>query len=433
MSNNKFHINSSLKPLVVLMILTITMVVTGCGDDAFTSPEGSTTPANNTTPGSGTPAPTPTSPAPSQAPANGPPAHTITLTYPQSSAIENLGGGVYRREGKALVRDVNGHVVADGTIVYLSILDSVIAQGIIGTNDTIQDNAITDLDLLDGGGNPSLFTNAYVQRNSAIRYIQPGDHIFLTFADEEDKSRVVGGIQDTQISVTQPYSRVYPDAVDYPAPDPSIDPSDPNYKDPVGYLIGASLLGAEISGTDLSGNLVSGYAVTQGGIATFYVTYPATVETIGSGCGISAIDTRARPTGSAQVYLVASVSSAVTTIDDRFCFTSIAGGTLYAVPENLTSSGDVTVTYEDGGDTVLLPFARLNVSVSDANGSNITINNGTDKSVDIRTNDRGRATFTVQINVPPASGNATVTITSLLDPDVEPITVTVSSNTPVVP
>jgi hydrogenase maturation factor len=133
------------------------------------------------------------------------------------------------------------------------------------------------------------------------------------------------------------------------------------------------------------------------------------------------------------VFLVASVNSAVTTIDDRFCFTSIAGGTLNAIPENLTTTGSVRVTYEDGGDTVRMPFATLNISVNDANGSDITINGATEKSVEILTDSRGSATFTVQINTPPATGNATVTIASVIDPDVEPISVTVSSNAAVAP
>lgn len=419
MSRKIFHINSSLKLLGILTILTTTVFVAGCGDDAFTPPEGTGTNTNNT-PGSGTP--TPAVPPPSQSPGNGPPAHSVTLTYPQSESVENLGGGIYRREGKAQVLDVNGHAVADGTVVRLSILDSVIAQGSIDATDSIQGNIISDQDVLDGGGFATLFTGANVIRNSAVRYIQPGDHIFLTYADEEDKDRVVnvGGILDNQITVNQAYSRNYPDGVDYQAGE-------------VGYLIGASLLGAGISGTDMNGNLISGYATTKDGVATFYVTYPATVQTIGTGCGISTIDTRAFPVGSAQVFLVASVNSAVTTIDDRFCFTSIAGGTLNAIPENLTTTGSVRVTYEDGGDTVRMPFATLNISVNDANGSDITINGATEKSVEILTDSRGSATFTVQINTPPATGNATVTIASVIDPDVEPISVTVSSNAAVAP
>jgi hypothetical protein len=184
----------------------------------------------------------------------------------------------------------------------------------------------------------------------------------------------------------------------------------------------------------MSGNLVSGYSVTNQGIATFYVTYPATVDAILSGCYTdTTVDTRAAPAGSAQVYLVASVNSAVTTVDERFCFTSIAGGRLYAVPEDLTTSGRVTVSYEDGGDTVQLPFVPVNVTVSDANGSDITINGATDKSVTLNTDESGYVAFFVQVNAPPATGNATITIASSFDPDVDPVTVTVSSNTVVTP
>ncbi|MCI0505811.1 MAG: hypothetical protein L0Z73_06830 [Gammaproteobacteria bacterium] len=421
MNNGKILGSSRLKLLALFVVLVTMGLLASCGDDAFTTPSETT---DNTTP---PPPPPPPSPLPSPSPSPPPPPppptaaipHTIALSYSQSSSVEHLGGGIYRRAGTAIVTDADGHAVADGTIVQLGIIDSVIAQGKIDAGDSIQGNAITDSGVLDGGSIASLFTGANVIRNAAVRYIQPGDHIFLTFAEEQDKDRIVNlnGVLDNQISVTQNYSRDYPDTVDY-------------QPGAVGYLIGASLLGAEISGQDLNGNLVSGYAMTKQGIATFYVTYPANVNTILSGCyDDPAIDTRAIPAGSAQVYLVASVSSAVTTIDNQFCFTSIAGGTLYAIPQNITTTGTVRVTYEDGGDTVQLPFALLNVSVSDANGSNITINGGADKSVNIRTNDLGTATFTVQINTPPTTGNATITIVSLFDPDVASIEVTVSSNT----
>lgn len=418
MSNYKFCLNTISKLLGALLMLGTAVSLSGCGDDAFTPPADDTT--NDITPGGGTPSP---SPSPSSSPGNGPPAHTITLTYSQSASVEHLGGGVYRRGGRAIVLDANGHTVADGTVVQLSIIDSVIAQGLIDANDAIQGNTIDDLDVMDGGGNPSLFTGANVIRNSAVRYIQPGDHIFLTYADGEDKSRVIsaGGILDNQLTVNQAYLRNYPDDADYPAAS-------------TGYLVGASLLGASISGEDMSGNLVSGYSVTNEGIATFYVTYPATVDAILSGCFTDpTVDTRAVPAGSAQVYLVASVNSAVTTVDERFCFTSIAGGRLYAVPEDLTTSGIVTVSYEDGGDTVQLPFVPVNVTVSDANGSDITINGATDKSVTLNTDESGYVDFTVQVNAPPATGNATITIASSFDPDVDPVTVTVSSNTVVTP
>jgi len=325
------------------------------------------------------------------------------------------------------VTDADGHAVADGTIVYLSIIDSVIAQGTIDAGDTIQGSLINDLNVLDGGGIPSLFTGASVRRNDAIRYLQPADHIFLTFADEEDKDRVVNinGALDNQISVSQPYSRNYPNA-DYPSGD-------------VGYLIGASLLGAEISGLDLNDNLVSGSAVTREGIARFYVTYPANNNSILTGCYASSdIDTRVTPVGSAQVYMVASVTDAVTTIDDRFCFTSIAGGTLTPAPREITSDQTIVVSYVDGGDGVYLPFVSIVVSVSDANGSDITLNvNGgaVSKSIVATTNVDGFARFEVQINDAPASGSATITITSAFDPAVEPVTVTVAANVtaPVIP
>ncbi|WP_455207394.1 hypothetical protein [Kaarinaea lacus] len=419
MSNGKFLVNSHLKLSRFLFALIMTVILAGCGDDAFTPPEGTGTNTNNNPGGGGT---TTAPPPPFQSPGNGPPAHTIALSYSQSSSIEHVGGGIYRRGGTAIVTDADGHAVADGTIIQLSIIDSVIAQGSIDANDLIQGNTISDLDVSDGGGIASLFTGANVIRNAAIRYILPGDHVFLTFADGEDKDRVVnvGGILDNQISVNQLYSRDYPDAVDY-------------QPGTVGYLIGASLLGAEISGLDLNDNPVSGYSMTKQGIAKFYITYPANVDAIWTGCYFDpTVDTRALPAGSAQVYMVATVTNAVTTIDNRFCFSSIAGGALNATPKDITSSSNIRVSYVDGGDGVRLPFATLNVSVSDANGSDITLNGAVDKSGFVSTDDVGIADFFVQINTPPATGNATITITAQ-DPAVEPVTVTVSSNNVVTP
>ena len=404
---NNFRCPVKLFSLVLFLFAAVAL--SGCGgDDAFTAPPNTSSGTGN---GGGT-TPTP-SPPPSQSPGSGPPAHTIALSYPHTDSIENLGGGFYRRIGKALVTDADGHAVADGTIVQLSIIDSVIAQGTIAATDSIQGNTITDLDVLDGGGNPSLFTNANVIRNDAVRYIQPGDHIFLIFAQGEDKDRVVNinGITGTQIEVNARYSQDYPNA-DYPTGS-------------TGYLIGASLLGAEISGEDMNGNPVSGYSVTQGGLATFHVTYPANVNTILSGCISN--DSRALPAGSANVYMVATVTSQVTTVDPSFCFSAIAGGTLSATPNNITSSGNISVSYRDGGDGVLLPFAPLSVTVTNSNNSNITVNNSPNGTVAITTNENGYATFSVQVISPPDTGNATITIYSSGDSSVNPATVTVGS------
>ncbi len=59
------------------------------------------------------------------------PPHTVVITYPHLEAIQHDNDGVYRRQVSALVQDAEGHPVADGTPVYLSIMDTIIAQGTI--------------------------------------------------------------------------------------------------------------------------------------------------------------------------------------------------------------------------------------------------------------------------------------------------------------
>jgi len=382
--------------LAILLAITL-LTITGCGDDAITDPapaSGST--PNNTGKDGSQPQPSPSGP--------GPVPHTISISYPVTDSIENLGGGFYRRIGTAIVTDQDGNAVADGTVIRFNLLDSIIAQGSIDEGDSLTNNTLNDAEPLDGGATISLFTNTYVDRNSAVRYIQPGDQVFLINADEEDKDRIVtpNGISGLSLNLSSNYSRTYPNP-DYPAGTTQ-------------YIIGASLLGAEISGEDPDGNLTTGVASTINGIATFRVTYPANVDTIGTGCGISDIDTRALPTGSARVVIVASVGRAVTTIEPRFCFTRIADGSLTPVPDSITSDDSIVVTYRDGGDTMKVPFSPILATVNDTNGSNIFLVNesaGPDddilvKSLTVLTSEFGTAKFKIQIETPPSSGSATI-------------------------
>lgn len=291
-------------------------------------------------------------------------AHTIVLTYPQLNSIEDLGGGVYRRIGKAIVSDNEGNPVPDGTKVYLNLIDSVIAQGTITTadGDSITGAVLTDTNpTLGDGTTVTAFDTAYVERNEAYHFIEQGDHIFLTSldgtvnADPEDKNRIIssedGSITNTTLTVTQDYENDYPNST---------------YATGVtDYVIGVSALGGKVLGVEADGSLVNtGYSVTENGVATFYVTYPATIETIRTGCGNPSDDTRALPAGSARVYLVASAGTEATTVDDDFCFSSIASWSMAVFPtSSISGTTSLSVELEDGGDTVNLPFVYVTSGV----------------------------------------------------------------------
>ena len=405
------------KKLVAAVLgASVSVVMLGCGGDSGPALSTGLSELSGATSGSGTVAPgtgvTTTGSVEREA-------HTIVLTYPNLDSIENLGGGVYRRIGKAVVNDNEGNPVPDGTKVYFNVIDSVVAQGSI---DSVSGSSMTDANpTLGDGATPTTFDTAYVIRNQAYDFVEPSDHIFLTSLDNSanaepvDQNRIISSAAATTLTVTQNYINDYPNAT-YPA-------------DTTDYVIGVSALGAQVVGLDDEGELVNaGYSVTKDGIATFYVTYPATVETIGTGCVDPADDTRASPTGSARVYLVASAGTEATTIDDQFCFSSIAGWTLTALDATtISSSSSITFLLEDGGDTVSLPFRYASASVTyttNTGGLNIIfddpIGNGAGR---YRTNTSG--VFTSNITVAGgASGDAATITYSTLDTSTE-ITVSI--------
>jgi hypothetical protein len=86
-------------------------------------------------------------------------------------------------------------------------------------------------------------------------------------------------------------------------------------------------------------------------------------------------DQRYNPNSSAEVYVVASTSesataSAVTVDQGQFCFASIAGWQMSAIPASLLGDGTVTLTLKDGGDDISLPFVHLTpfVTIDTLNG-----------------------------------------------------------------
>lgn len=406
------------KSFVAFLLIGIVSVIGGCGkNDAFSPPEKKDTGGQQPNPN---PTPTPT-PSPSPTPSPGVSAipHTIVVSYPKTNAVENLGAGFYRRLASVIVTDQDGNAVADGTPVQLNIIDSILVKGLISplVNDSIGGSTITSQTLYQGDGvNATTFDTANVNRNFSFRFIQPGDRVFLINSDGRDKDKVVNvaPTASDELQVSQPFSRDYP-AAPYDGSDLDVTEIPP-YKTPrtTGFVVGASLLGAEISGEDVNGNLKTGIGSTVNGIARFWITYPANKDTILSGCLLADTDERSKPTGSAEVYLVATANSAVTTVDNRFCFSAITGGTLTAFPTEISGAGTkiISVTARDGGDSVLLPYVNVTASIKNAGDSIVTFDDLSTKQT-LSTDADGTVLFDIVVNTAPT--DASVVITFQLD------------------
>ena len=387
-------IRSSLA-FILLPVLVLLLGLSGCGGSGSTEADSETDDTANTGTTSGTGATVGT-------------AHTIAITWPNTNAIEDLGGGVYRRLVSAIVTDKDGNAVPDGTLVSLNVIDSILASGMITT--TVAGDSIAGSVLTDMGGGSSFFgygvgfDSAHIYRNAAIRYITSGDQVLLINADEEDKARVASSaaLTNNTITTTEAYIGTYPNAT---------------YETdgfPASYVVGASLLGIEVSSAaaeDSEGTgskRATGVASTEEGIATFHITYPANVDTILSGCpGMPAIDTRSSPVGSADVYLVASVNSAVTAVSDEFCFRAIAGGTITTNPSTITGAGvePVTLVLRDGGDGVRLPFSDITTELEVSGTLDVDLAN------EYTTNAIGEAVATITVTGGASGDSATITFT----------------------
>jgi len=327
------------------------------------------------------------------------PARTIKVSYPVVDAIVNKGGGIYSQNGSVLVTDSEGDPVPDGTRVYFSVTDSILARGTISNGDSatgttftdaapLLGDAVWDKDLEKWVGSAVFFDQAYVYRNSAFRFIEPGDHIFLKHADEQDKNRIIsagdGAISANTLAVTSVYDNDYPNTV-YPA-DESTE-----------YSVGASTLGAEIVGRDACGEdetcivddddnrykEVHGYSVTKNGIAEFSLVYPADIHTLRAGCksgADSSRDLRFFPYGSAEVFLIASAGEHATTVVSS-CFSSIAPWQFKSIPEEGDFSGGGIRFFlrdasgDDGGGNVRLAYTRISSKITPSPVPSIT---GTD-------------------------------------------------------
>lgn len=397
---------SSIKKISGVVLASAVLALAGCGgEDSGTGTLGGTTTVTTngatdgtTTSSSGTGTTTTGSTDSS--------ASTIVLTYPITESIENLGGGVYRRIGKAIVTDNEGNPVPDGTNVFFNVIDSTIAMGTITSvnGDGISGSVLTDYNPSLANGVATTFSTAYVIRNEATRYINPGDHLYLKGfnssdyansvpnADAEDKNRIIstdtGAISGNTLKVTQDYVSIYPNSA--------------YASGGTDYIVGASLLGAKVLGKtyDDAGepqytNL--GYATTKNGIAEFVVDYPATRRELNTGCDISAIDERSLPLGSANVLVVASAGAKAITVDDNFCFAPIApfivgheadpvvsagaAASEWLVPVNVADANKVDVPYSSVGfvaasSSQLLHILDVDLLDEDGNPTSYTDRDG---------------------------------------------------------
>lgn len=330
------------------------------------------------------------------------PAHSIVFSYPIEAGIQNMGNGSYRREGGLLVTDRYGNPVADGTVINLGVIDSVLlsnrtpqinygfASSVTDGNASTTANSTVLTDLSN-----ALFQSAVITRNNTNRFIEAQDRVLIFNAQAEDKSRFVATLPNQASSVT-------------------VNKNYLNTDTKLEYLIGASLLGMQVAGVDpAKAGLVSGQAVTQDGAASFYLTYPANQDTILTSCVSSSLDSRHSPQGSAQVFVVAEASgSSATTIDDRACFNYISPA---VISSGITSiSGDTILSLEirDQG-LVRLPFLNFEAGVSydEDNTGNLQVFVGDCLATnDLRTDSYGQCELQITTSGGTSGDIATVTL-----------------------
>lgn len=285
---------------------------------------------------------------------SGPP-HAITLTSPITDAVVNMGGGVYKRKGTAIVTDRYGNSVPDGTVISLGLVDSVIAQGSDGVTSS-SGGILTSAQPQTTDQVLTTFSMASITRNGLARTIQQNDRVLIANAFADDKSHFVKTINSGTIDTTKAYKK-----------DGSA----------LEYVVGASLLGGNVDGCsvwspdaitnihDSCTTYAPGEGKSKQGFVPFWVIYPSDSNHVMIGA-IPTMDTRYKPLNSARVFLVASSSddSATAVNEGGFYFAPIAGYTLTAAPAKFTSSGVVSLDLEDGGDKVPVPFSFVGGSVT---------------------------------------------------------------------
>ncbi len=327
--------------------------------------------------------------------ASGPPA-SIQLTYPILDNVSDLGGGVYREIGSAVVTDRYGNNVADGTVVNLAMMDSVILQDNMGTTKAsastlTRPNLATDPSLMtetcstapppEGGAASGCVDTGKVDflntitRNGSARGIQQNDLVLIKNAVQTDQKNTAAAAPTSGTSLTTTNS--YTSAL----------------KSDAEFWIGSALIGGEIGSLNSAGTtLVPGTTSTTAGVAPFVVEYPANVGTILNGCyeygsdgSYSTVDVRDQEPQSRQVLVVATsgqnsigsgaTSQNATAVDiGNFCFKAITPLTLTAAQSTFQLSESQSVvddtTLRDaaggpgssGGDDIPLPFESVTCS-----------------------------------------------------------------------
>lgn len=330
------------------------------------------------------------------------PAHSIVFSYPIEAGIQNMGNGSYRREGGLLVTDRYGNPVADGTVINLGVIDSVLLS-----NRVPQINYGFGSSVIDGNASTTanstvftdqsnaLFQSAVITRNNTSRFIEAQDRVLIFNAQAEDKSRFVAALPNQANSVT-------------------VNKNYLNTETGLEYLIGASLLGMQVAGVDpTKEGLVSGQAVTQDGAASFYLTYPANQDTILTSCISSGLDTRHSPQGSAQVFVVAEASgSSATTIDDRACFTYIGPAVINSGITSISGDTILSLEIQDQG-SVRLPFLSFEAGISygATNGGNLQVDVGDClATASLRTDLYGQCELQISTSGGTSGDTATVTL-----------------------
>ena len=388
--------------------------------------------------------------------ASGPP-HTIAFTTPITNAIENIGGGNYRLQGTADVTDRYGNSVPDGTVLNLTVVDSVILHDNQGTvtagaatlmragNSLITRRCQTDPapgNETDCTGSPagafgdaSSFVSS-ITRNDLDRQIQSGDQILIRNGGNPDKRRVVTSVDSaTQLTANADYVTSVGGNAE--------------------FWVGAALSGGQVAGFNEDGSLEPGTGTVIDGLLPFRVTYPANVRSILTGClgyfasgAYSDRDRRDRIPQSRQVIVSASAGNGVSGIDaSNFCFKAIAGGSLSVAAETVTlaidngvAEGDGTGPDEsllalqrrDGGDTIPLPYTAIscfvsNITRADTSSFSVTASTFPNSDGDLATGVNGTGAVLIQ-RLDDGTGveqndNATVTCVSG-DADAVEITVT---------
>ena len=340
----------------------------GCGQDAYVGSSTDQATADVIDTG------TPTNPTPNGTPQLSP----ISLESGKTSEalIGDEDYGKYIRNASVTVLDHDGSPAADGVQVYLSVIDSIVAQGQVdaaGNTLTIASTGtVTDTAPMYGGGitpfeTANDFTSARLLRQSALFSLNDETpyYLVLRYAETFDQFRTLttGSATATGFSVTSPFSQSYPGG-EYTTAAYQTE-----------FYVGASLLGATVAGIDAQGTKTAGITAVKGGDgnASFQIAYPTSLINAGCNEGSPSLDVRFSPLGSSyRMFVIAYVDGypQAASINEDFCFSAIAGGEILlgidsiSVPAGGTVTGSFSITVIDGGDGVVVPYTGVGVTAS---------------------------------------------------------------------